>query len=298
MKTPIAALAISALLFGLGGCQSGGNKTCQTATNASQPEEEVVSFGVLGLNATGAQRLFPNQLVANRPGGAFAPAGTLVAEERTFAFSNSHQILEVTDSLSPSPALAAKALLGCASFTYTTADTTPTTVAINRDFSGQLGTYSVPSGNPANPAITLESGWAYIQTENAYSNSGPTGYRPVVRTKRVVAMSQGTSMLIFSDPTDNSSGSATGGEELIINRMRAGGASLKVKLNDPSSTIVTVPPESFISVYGTENNPASTSPETWKITTNPASTTKLKVRALMKYAKRARDAAYNIDTGE
>ena len=289
MKTPLAGLAIAALLLGAGGCESGGEKACQTAANSIQPDDGVVSFGVFGLDSTGAQRYFPSQLAPNRPGGAFAPAGTIVAEKRDFTFSNSHQILEITDSR-PTPTVAGRSILGCANFVYLNGQSA--TISVSRDFSGQLGTFdnSAAGGYRANPEISVNSGWAYVELESGYSTVGATGYRPIVRTKRVIAMSQGTSMLIFNDPTENIDGTP-GGEEYIINRANAG-RNIVVSLNN-NSTRVDVPPGQFIRVYGSEITPEATTPAAWG---GLPPTSKLK--SFMLYAKRARDAAYNKDTGE
>lgn len=281
MKTPLAGLAIAVLLLGAGGCQVGGGTVDGTGTIASLSEATTANFGVFGFTPIGIDKGSADQLNVDRPSGAFTATKSVVAEDRTFTLSQAHQVFEVSDS-QPAPVLAAKAVLGSAIFNYVESNNIKT---LNRDFNGQLGTSDNGNGNPINPDVTVNDGWAYIQLEPGYSNSAATGYRPIVRTKRVIAMSQGTQMLIFNDADPNSS------EEFIINRAISGG-NILVTLNGNPTSIVLAPGR-FIRVTGTATAPTSSQP---RLLTGLDADSKLK--KFLIYARRARKVAFNTDTGE
>jgi hypothetical protein len=274
MKTPIAALTMTALLLVAGGCQVGGN----SIANSHPSDGGEARFGVFGLNPF-VGSAGSTQQNSSRPSGAFTATSSILAEDRTFTLSAAHQVFEITDSQA-APVLAAKAILGSVSFRY---GTLSNQIVVTRSFNGQLGTSSNDLGNPANPDISINSGWAYIAMDSSYANGTNTGYRPIVRTKRVIAMSQGTSMLIFNDPATS--------EEFIINRANAVG-NITVTLNNNPNPFI-VQPGYFMRVSGTETSPTG---ETPKLISGEDSAGKL--RSFMRHVARPRMILFPQDVGE
>lgn len=273
MKTPLAGLAIAVLLLGIGGCQVGGN----SIANSHPSDGGEARFGVFGLNPF-VGSAGSTQQNNSRPSGAFTATSSILAEDRTFTLSAAHQVFEITDSQA-APVLAAKAILGSVSFKYGTIST----IVVTRSFNGQLGTSSNDIGNPANPDISINSGWAYIAMDSGYANGTNTGYRPIVRTKRVIAMSQGTSMLIFNDPATP--------EEFIINRANAVG-NVTVTLNNNPNPVI-VQPGYFMRVSGTETSPIGEAP---KLISGEAENSKL--RSFMRHVARPRMIVFPQDVGD
>jgi hypothetical protein len=277
MKTPIAALTMTALLLVAGGCQSGHGTSLAILADETVAETASANFGAFGFTPIGIDNSSADEKNVARPSGAFTATKSIVAEERTFTLSQAHQVFEISDSQA-TPVLAAKAILGSVSFKIGAS-------SIDRDFNGQLGTSDNGSGNPNNPDATVNSGWAYIQLDPGYSNSSATGYRPIVRTKRVIAMSQGTSMLIFNDPLSNPS------EEFIINRANSGG-NISVKLNGNATPVILAPGQ-YTRVEGLPGLPSADAPSL--LSDVPANS---KLKKFLNYARRARAVAFNTDTGE
>lgn len=113
--------------------------------------------------------------------------------------------------------------------------------SLNRPFSGVLR-------NSATNNIELEMsrGWSYSEL-----NGLPGGgiFRPTIRTRRVVASSNGTSALIFID--DDGTGDLGTGEEFIVNLGGSGG-DIEVR-NSAGALLETIEPGNYVKVTGTSN---------------------------------------------
>jgi hypothetical protein len=269
MKSDALKFGVCGLITVLAGCQGG-------PASAPPPDgaDSISPARAALVSPTGTYAAPSPTTAGTSAASTFSPQQAIVAESADFTISRALQTYSITDS-QKTPVKAAKALAGYFKVRGPNA---------SRDFSGSIGLSPDPEGQGTSgeTELGMNSGWAYFELEAGYAPPAGTAgrYRPIVRTKRTIAMSEGTSMLIFND-SDPTTGLGNNTEEFIVNPASGRGV---ITVTTNNARVFTLNPGQYIVLSGGTNNPTVGSVSNLDSTT-PAPPPKL--TKLMNYASKA-----------
>jgi len=223
----VLAAALGAMTFSIGVCATGAEV---------EPPSSLTLAAVVG-DATSTR---------SARGRLSASSALSVGSVVSSGVAISSSTVLVCDATDAQGTQAARVLLGASRFDFAS----PSPGSVNRDFDG------VTYGGSDGPELNLHSGWAYIESAAGYNNTGPGRYRPIVRTRRVIAMCEGLGSLLILNDSGAGAAPSAGDEEFIVNRSSSGGAITLRRVSD-GAALGTVPAGMFIRVSGDVNAPTA-----------------------------------------